>query len=67
MLSDEQWLEYALLTCSDDDWLNIVEEIDRHAPMVTEVASTGYYETDELDREMYEKYVLKRNQEAKQD
>lgn len=65
LLSDDQWLEYALLACSDDQWLNVVEEIQMFEPIQDGVATTGYEETDNLDREMYEKYVLKRSREAR--
>lgn len=62
LLADEQWVEYALLTCNDNDWLDIISEIEAFDPK-NGVARTGYDEVDKLDREMYEKYVLKRGQE----
>lgn len=65
--SDEQWLEYALLTCTDDEWHDVVDEIARFEPKQDGPASTGYAETDNLDRQMYEKYVAKRNLEAKRE
>ncbi len=64
--SDEQWLEYALLTCTDEEWLNVVDEIASFEPKRDGPASTGYAEIDNLDKQMYEKYVTKRGLEAKQ-
>jgi len=47
------------MTCPDDEWYSILDDINAQTPMDTGVGTTGYADVDDLDKRMHAKYVLK--------
>lgn len=56
LLSDEQWLEYALLRSSEQEWDRFVSYVNAANPIDKAIANTEYKAINDLDRELFEKY-----------